>query len=67
MKPQAPFNKLVKEKQEKLIGHGFKIGVLRSWMYGYRLPNFENAIKLSNILDLPISQIPYRRIEVNRP
>lgn len=66
MKPKHKFTILVKKNRQKLVDSGININTVRSWMYNFRIPSFDNAIKLSYLLDLPISQIPYRKIEINK-
>lgn len=67
MKPKTKFTKRLQKSQALLIGAGFKESTLKSWMYSNRLPSFDNAVKLSGLLGLLISEIPYRKIEINRP
>jgi len=66
MKTSISFQKLIR-KNRKLLLTKFKEYTVRSWAYGYRMPNFDNAIKLAQILNMNIKDIPYRRVEVNRP
>ncbi|GAG58142.1 unnamed protein product [marine sediment metagenome] len=67
MKPQTDFQIAIKEDKHKLIEMGYSKSTLHSWMYGYRKPHFDTAIKLAQILGVNIRDIPYRQIVINRP
>jgi len=69
MKPQNKFQLSLKENKDKLINIGYSESTINSWMYGYRKPYFENAIKLSAIdkLGLNLTDIPYRQVIINKP
>lgn len=65
MKPKTKFQKAIKKDKDKLVDLGYSESTLRSWMYGYRRPAFENAGLLTSILHLNIRDIPYRQVIVN--
>ena len=65
MKPQTDFQLAIRDDKHKLLEMGYSKSTLHSWMYDYRKPNFETAIKLANILDMNIRDIPYRQVIVN--
>ena len=65
MKPQTKFQKAIKKNKSKLLNLGYSESTLRSWMYGYRKPHFENAGLLTSVLHLNIKDIPYRQVIVN--
>lgn len=61
------FYKKVKQNRKKLKQAGFKAPTIHRWEYGKRIPSLETAFKLAQILGIDIQDIPYRRIEVNKP
>lgn len=61
------FQKLIRENKSKLIDAGFKWPTVRSWAYGQRMPDIKNAAKIAHILNMPLSDIPYRQIVINKP
>jgi len=60
------FKLLIEEHFDGLREKGFKYQTLYAWLKGRRLPSFDNAVKLSALLNLPVSDIPYVRVEINR-
>lgn len=66
MSLKKDFQKLLKKNRKKVLDAGFKPAAVTHWTYGKRIPMFENAIKLSMILDIPISKVPYRKVEINQ-
>jgi len=61
------FQKQIRSHRKKLREAGYHPSTIHTWEYGKRMPMFKTALKLSTILDMPLSDIPYRRVEVNRP
>jgi DNA-binding XRE family transcriptional regulator len=61
------FYKKVKRNRKKLKEAGFRAPTIHRWEYGKRIPSFDIAIKLALILDMNLRDIPFRRIEVNKP
>jgi len=61
------FSKKVKQNRKELKAAGFRAPTIHRWEYGKRIPSFDTAIKLAQILDIPIAEIPYRQLTVNRP
>ena len=67
MKKLTEFQKALKENRKVVKKTGlFSDSALTSWVQGMRTPRFDSAVKLSTLLDLPISKIPYRRVEINK-
>jgi len=60
---QNKFKKIVKENKGLLISSGFSMPAVRSWIYTNRIPTETNAKKISAILGVPLSEIPYYRTE----
>ena len=67
MKTSMKFQKLIRKHRKALIEAGFNQYTVRSWAYGYRIPDFDHALRLSGILHIPLPEIPYRQIIFNRP
>lgn len=64
MKPKIKkFKKIAKENKPLLVKSGIKNSTVRSWIYTSRVPSEENAKKISMILGIPLSEIPFYRIE----
>jgi len=61
------FQKLIRENKSKLIDAGFKWPTVRSWAYGQRMPDIENAARIAQVLDISLNEIPYRQIVINNP
>ena len=61
------FQKLIRQNKDKLIEGGINWSTVRSWAYGQRMPDLENATKIAQILDMPVKEIPYRQIIFNKP
>ena len=61
------FQKLIRENKDILIQSGIKWSTVRSWAYGQRMPDIENAVRIGEILGMPVEEIPYRQIVINRP
>jgi hypothetical protein len=61
------FHQRLREKRKELLEAGFSLATINSWLYTARRPRYETAERLSLILGLQISQIPYRRTECNNP
>lgn len=57
------FRTVVKANRQKLIENGFNESTVNSWTYSSKIPNLENAAKLSMVLGLRMSEIPYYRTE----
>jgi len=57
------FRDTVKQNKNKLIEAGFKPTTVSSWMYSDKIPSLENAAKLSMLLEMKLSEIPYYRTE----
>lgn len=55
----------IKQNRKKLRNEGYAPSTIHSWEYSISKPNFETAIKLANILDMNIRDIPYRQVIVN--
>lgn len=61
------FQKIIRKKQKELIDAGLNWTTVRSWAYGARMPSYENAQKIAEILNMPVDEIPYRQIHYNIP
>jgi transcriptional regulator with XRE-family HTH domain len=62
------FEKKIREHRKELIEkHGFSKATVNSWLYTTRKPRYATAEKLSLILGIPVSQIPYIKVERNVP
>lgn len=67
MKTTPKFQKLIRENRKLLIEKGFNQYTVRSWAYGYRMPDILHAMKLSAALGIRLEKIPYRHVVINRP
>jgi hypothetical protein len=64
MNKSLKFQKLIERNRRDLIKtHGFHKSTVCTWARGYRVPKWETAVKLSILLDVPITQIPYFKTE----
>jgi len=61
------FQKLIRQNKDKLIENGIKWSTVRSWAYGQRMPDIKSALKIADILDMPLAEVPYREVTFNRP
>lgn len=61
------FQKMIRQNKAKLIEAGIKWSTIRSWAYDQRMPSIENAKKIAVILNMPLHEIPYRHVVINRP
>ena len=61
------FYKKVKQNRKRLKEAGFSAVNIHRWEYKKRIPAIDTAIKLALILDMNLKDIPFRRIEVNKP
>lgn len=61
------FYKKVKRNRKQLREAGFSPVNIHRWEYKERIPSFGNAVKLAQVLGMDIEEIPYRRIELNKP
>ena len=57
------FKEMVKENKKTLIDGGIGKYAVRSYIYTNRVPKEDQAKKISAILGVPLSQIPYYRVE----
>ena len=64
---KTKFQKAVRNNRKKLRQAGVTPATIHNWEYGKKKPKFENAVKLSYLLGMDISDIPYWRVEVNIP
>jgi len=53
------FRMLVRNNRQRLIKAGFVETTVNSWIYTNRIPSYRNAVKLSGILKIELSKIPY--------
>jgi len=60
------FQVKVKQNRKKLRNIGYAPSTIHSWEYSISRPNFGTAIKLAQILDMKISDIPYRQVIINQ-
>lgn len=67
MKTSKQFQKLIRANKEKLALAGIKIHTIRSWAYGYRMPDLKNAVKISQILEIPLDNLVYRHVYIHIP
>jgi len=65
MKKKTYFQGLVRDNRKKLKNSGFKNSTLSMWIHGNRIPDWDNAVRLSTILNITVSSIPYHKIERN--
>jgi len=64
MKKTIKFKRLIEKNRKLLIKqHRFNKATVWTWIHGKRIPSFENAVRLSGILDIPLADIPFHRIE----
>lgn len=63
----ATFQIFIRRHRKKLIKAGLNPNTVRSWAYGYRTPDMENALKISRITGCKLEDIPYRQIIFHRP
>lgn len=61
------FQKMIRQNKKKLIQAGLPWSTVKSWAYGQRMPSIESAKKIAEILNIPLSEVPYRQIVINRP
>jgi len=61
------FEQKIRENKKRLVALGFPLATVNSWIYTNRKPRYETAERLSMILGIPISQIPYIKVERNEP
>lgn len=66
MKTSIKFQKLIRKNRKILIGAGINQYTVRSWAYGYRMPDIKHAWRISAILNIALNEIPYRQIVYNR-
>ena len=57
------FKEVIRANRMKLVRMGFKETTVNSWAYRDRVPSLESAKKVSDYLDMPLSEIPYYRSE----
>ena len=67
MKTTIMFQKLIRKNKKKLIQAGINQYTIRSWAYGYRSPDFKNAIIISQTINLPLDEIPYSQRIYHKP
>lgn len=67
IKSAPKFQKLIRANRDLLIKKGFNQYTVRSWAYGYRMPDILHAMKLSAVLGVRLEKIPYRHVVINRP
>ena len=63
MKKTTYFQGLIKTNRKALKGQGFKNSTLSMWIHGNRIPDWDNAVRLSMLLDVPVTSLPYHKIE----
>lgn len=61
------FQQIIRKNQKALIASGLNWTTVRSWAYGARMPSYESAQKIAEVLGVPVEEIHYRKIEYNRP
>ena len=61
------FQKLIRKHSKALIDSGLNKYTVRSWAYGYRIPDLKNANVIAHIIGISVNEIPYRQIIYNRP
>jgi len=62
------FEQKIRENKKRLVNElGFSAATVNSWIYTNRKPRYETAERLSVVLGIPISQIPYIKVERNEP
>ena len=61
------FQKIIRQNKKVLIDAGINWTTVRSWAYGYRMPDIKNATKIAEILNIPLQEIPYREVIINKP
>lgn len=61
------FYKKVKRNRKKLKEAGFSAANISRWEHKNRMPGFDNAMKLAQILNMDVQEIPYRHLIVNKP
>lgn len=64
MTKKTKFQNMIKANRRILIKkHGFKASTISMWEHGKRIPEFSMAVLLSIHLGVPITDIPYHKIE----
>ena len=57
------FKSILKENKKALLAEDIGRHAIESWLYTNRVPSEKNAKKISAILGIPLSKIPYYRTE----
>jgi hypothetical protein len=61
------FQKFIKKHKQALLDAGLNQYTVRSWAYGYRIPDLRNANVIAHVTGISINEIPYRQIIYNKP
>ena len=56
------FKELVKINR-KSLADVFSVNTVNSWIYGNRIPTYENAKIISDLLNMSLADVPYYRKE----
>ena len=64
---KTKFYKAVKSNRKELKKAGYHPSTIHTWEYGINNPEYDTALKLAELLNLDIQDIPYRQITYNRP
>jgi len=64
---KTQFQKKVRLNRKRLREAGYPASTIHTWEYGKKTPIYVTAEKLAILLDMKISDIPYRKVEVNVP
>ena len=67
MKTTLIFQKLIRKNKKKLIDVGINQYTVRSWAYGFRSPDFKNAVIISQTLGIQLNDIPYSQRIYHKP
>lgn len=64
---KTKFYKAIKSNRKKLKEDGYHPSTIHTWEYAINIPEYKTALKLAELLDLDIQDIPYRKITYNQP
>ena len=57
------FRLLIKENRVLLASEGYSKATIDSWIYTNRVPEYETACKISALLGVVLTKIPYYKME----
>jgi len=57
------FREIIKKNRSFLVEKGFNKHTVNSWAYTGRVPSYDTACKLSAVLGIVLTEIPYYKME----